>query len=221
MFLDETLSSGLGVHTEFLGWGTAFVDFDHDGWKDLLVANSHVYAAVEQANINEEFKQSKLLHWNLRNGRFHDMSVKAGSAILKKHSSRGLSLGDFDNDGALEIVIVNMHEAPSLLKNFGEKGNSLLVRTLTKTGRDAIGSRVSVISDGQLTTDEVRSGDHYTSQSDFRLHFGIGTASKSDIQIRWPNGELSRYENVSANQSVTIRQGVGIVAQQAFEAVKK
>ena len=216
MFVDETLSTGLGVHTEFLGWGTAFVDFDQDGWRDIFVANGHFYAAVDQANINERFKQSRLLHWNRRDGAFHDMSSEAGPAILEAHSSRGIALGDFDNDGALEIVVVNMHETPSLLKNFGEKGNSLLVRALTALGRDAIGARITVTAAGLIQTDEVRSGDHYMSQSDFRLHFGLASDTQADIQIRWPDGEKQTFEKVAANQWVVIQQGKGVIETHEF-----
>ena len=216
MFLDETLSSGIGVHTEFLGWGTAFVDFDQDGWKDLFVVNGHVYAAVDQANINEKFKQSRLLYWNRRDGAFHDLSREAGPAIVEAHSSRGLALGDFDNDGALEVVIVNMHEAPSLLKNFGEKGNSLLVRALTASGRDAIGARITVTAGGLTRTDEVRSGDHYMSQSDFRLHFGLASITEADIRIRWPDGETQTFQKMAANRSVVVQQGKGLIETHEF-----
>ena len=216
MFLDETLSSGLGVHTEFLGWGTAFVDFDQDGWKDLVVVNGHVYAAVDQANINEKFKQSRLLYWNRRDGAFLDLSREAGPAIVEAHSSRGLALGDFDNDGALEVVIVNMHEAPSLLKNFGEKGNSLLVRALTASGRDAIGARITVTGGGLTRTDEVRSGDHYMSQSDFRLHFGLASITEADIRIRWPDGETQTFQKMAANRSVVVQQGKGLIETHEF-----
>ena len=216
MFVDETLSTGLGVHTEFLGWGTAFVDFDQDGWKDIFVVNGHVYAAVDRANINERFKQSRLLYWNRRDGKFHDISSEAGPAIVEARSSRGMALGDFDNDGTLEIVVVNMHEAPSLLKNFGEKGNSLLVSALTASGRDAIGARITVTAGGFSQTDEVRSGDHYMSQSDFRLHYGLASDTRADIQIRWPDGKKQTFEKIAANQWVIIQQGKGVVDSQEF-----
>ena len=216
MFVDETLSTGLGVHTEFLGWGTAFVDFDQDGWRDIFVVNGHVYAAVDQAKINETFKQSRLLYWNRRDGKFHDISSEAGPAIVEAHSSRGLALGDFDNNGTLEIVVVNMHEAPSLLKNFGEKGNSLLVRALTTSGRDAIGARITVTAGGLTQTDEVRSGDHYMSQSDFRVHFGLASETRADIQVRWPDGETRAFEKIAAKQWVVIQQGKGVVETHEF-----
>jgi hypothetical protein len=145
-FTEATVAAGLAVNTRYLGWGTAFVDFDQDGWKDIFIANGHVYPEVDQLPIGETFKQQRLLYWNRGDGQFHDISVQAGPGILTPHASRGIALGDLDNDGDVEIVVVNMHEAPSLLKSSGEKGNSLLVRVLTRSGRDAVGARITATS---------------------------------------------------------------------------
>src|SRR2546426_5131520 len=148
-FDDATIASGLAVNTKYLGWGTAFLDIDNDGWKDLIVANGHVYPEVDSGHTAEKFKQRRLLYWNRGDGQFFDLSGASGPGITAEHSSRGLAAGDLDNDGRLEIVVVNMGESPSLLKNMAlATGNALLVRALT-SGRDAIGARVTLTAGGR------------------------------------------------------------------------
>ena len=121
-FEDDTIGSGLAVNTKYLGWGTAFLDFDNDGWKDLIVANGHVYPEVDTGHTAEQYKQPRLLYWNRGDGQFFDLSAQGGPGITNVHSSRGLAVGDLDNDGSEEVVISNMGEAPSLLKNFAVAG---------------------------------------------------------------------------------------------------
>ena len=215
-FMDETIPAGLAVNTRYLGWGAAFTDVDHDGWKDIFVANGHIYPEVDDSKINETFLQRRLLYWNRGDGQFHDVSPEAGPAIAARHSSRGIAIGDLDNDGTLEIVVANMHEPPSLLKNFGERGNSLLVEALTSSGRDAIGARVKVVSGELKQIDEVRSGGYHISQSDFRVHFGMGTNTRADIKVRWPDGKEDTFESVEVNQWVTIQQGKGLIETHKF-----
>jgi enediyne biosynthesis protein E4 len=220
-FSDATIPSGLAVNTKYLGWGTAFLDIDNDGWKDLIVANGHVYSEVDNARTGENFKQSRLLYWNRRDGQFFDVSSLGGPGVSAEHSSRGLAIGDLDNDGDIEIVVVNMNEPPSLLKNFGpHTGSSLLVRALTASGRDAIGARVTLTADGRKQTDEVRSGGSYMSQSDFRLHFGLGKAASAELSVRWPDGKSEIVPGVAAGQVVTIQQGKGIIRKQPFTSVR-
>ena len=143
-FDDVTSAAGLAVHTQYVKWGTAFLDFDNDGWKDLFIADGHVYPFVEKYHLGEEFKQPRQLFWNRGDGQFFDMSSTGGPGITAKHSSRGIAVGDLDNDGSEEIVVVNLFEPPSLLKNFGPRGNALLVRAVTASGRDAIGARLTL-----------------------------------------------------------------------------
>jgi enediyne biosynthesis protein E4 len=220
-FADATIESGLAVNTRYLGWGTAAVDIDNDGWKDLILANGHVYPEVDTGHSGEHFKQSRLLYWNRGDGQFFDLSSQAGSGITAAHASRGLAVGDLDNDGNEEIVIVNMGEAPSLLKNFAPSlGNSILIRLLTTTNRDAIGTRVTVTANGQKQMDEVRSGGSYISQSDFRLHFGLGKATSANLAIRWLDGKTENISAVAAGQIVTIQEGKGIVKRQPYSASK-
>jgi len=145
--------AGLAVNTKYLGWGTAFLDFDNDGWKDLIVANGHVYPEVDEAHTAEHFKQPRLLYWNRGDGQVFDLSSQGGPGISALHSSRGLAIGDLDNDGELEIVIVNMGEGLSLLKNVApHTGNSLLVRALIREGtRSGRGSRYPPAVTSRLT----------------------------------------------------------------------
>jgi hypothetical protein len=213
-FTDVTIPAGLSVHPQFVRWGCAFVDVDNDGWKDIFIAAGHVYPEVDTLQGNETFRQPRQLYWNRRDGQFFDLSGNAGSGLAEKHTSRGLAVGDLDNDGSPEIVIVNMNEPPSLLKNFGEKGNALLVEAITASGRHAVGARITLTAGGQSQIDEVRSGGYYISQGDFRVHFGLGTQTKADVTVQWVGGKAETFSGVAANQWVTIREGRGITRTQ-------
>ena len=217
-FTDETIRAGLAVNTQYLGWGTAFLDVDQDGWKDIFVANGHVYPGIDDTHLSETFHQRRLLYWNRRDGYFHDASNEAGPGINARHSSRGIAVGDLDNDGSLEIVVVNMHQAPSLLKNDVQQGGALLVQALTSDGRDAIGARIRVTTGERTQIDEVRSGGYHISQSDFRVHFGLGSEAVADVEIRWPGGDTSRFEAVDAGHWIVVQQGKGIVKRIAFSS---
>ncbi|HVN07087.1 MAG TPA: CRTAC1 family protein [Bryobacteraceae bacterium] len=211
-FVDVTSRAGLAVHTQWVKWGTAFLDVDNDGWKDIFIADGHVYPFIEKYHIGEVFKQPRQLFWNRGDSQFYDMSATSGEGITARHSSRGIAVGDLDNDGNEEIVVVNLFEPPSLLKNFGAHGNALLVRALTSSGRDAIGARITVTAGGRKRIDEVRSGGYHISQGDFRVHFGLGHETKADVAIRWPKGDTEVVKNVAANQWITVKEGKGIVA---------
>ena len=220
-FTDATIDTGLAVNTRFLGWGTAAIDIDNDGWKDLILANGHVYPEVDSGHTEEKFQQSRLLYWNRGDGQFYDLSAQAGKGIAALHSSRGLATGDLNNDGNEEVVIVNMGEAPSLLKNTAPiLGHSILIRTLTATNRDAIGARVTVTANGQTQMDEVRSGGSYISQNDFRLHLGLGKATAANLSVRWLDGKVESFSAVGAGQIVTIQEGKGIVKKQPYASGK-
>jgi hypothetical protein len=221
-FVDATIDSGLAVNTRYLGWGTAFLDIDNDGWPDLIVANGHVYPEVEDGHTGERFKQQRLLYWNRGDGQFFDLSGAGGPGISDQHSSRGLAVGDLDNDGEQEIVIVNMGEAPTLLKNVAPvSGSSLTVRALTASGRGAIGARVTLSAGGHKQIDEVRSGGSFLSQSDLRLHFGLGKSSATELTVRWLSGKSETFPKVDAGQIVTVQEGKGIVRKQPYTLSKK
>ena len=220
-FSDVTSRAGLAVHTQYVKWGTAFVDIDNDGWKDLFIADGHVYPFIEKYNLGEEFHQPRQLFWNRGDGQFFDMSFTAGPGITAKHSSRGIAVGDLDNDGSEEIVVVNLFEPPSLLKNFGQRGNALLVRAVTASGRDAVGARITVTAGHRKQIDEVRSGGYHISQGDFRVHFGLGDAVKADVGIRWPQGAVETLKDVDANQWIVVREGKGIVERHPFSTASR
>jgi hypothetical protein len=146
-----------------------------------------------------------------------DISSQAGEGITDRRSSRGSAVGDLDNDGSLEIVVNNMNDTPSLLKNYGEKKNWILIKAVgKKSNRSGIGARVTVVTGKLKQMNEVRSGDSYISQNDLRLHFGIGDATKVDrVEILWPSGRKEAFENLKANQIVTLEEGRGTsMAQQ-------
>ncbi len=218
-FSDDTIDTGLAVNTRYLGWGTAAIDFDNDGWKDLILANGHVYPEVDSGHTSESFKQKRLLYWNRGDGQFYDLSSQAGPGINTPHASRGLAVGDLNNDGNEEIVIVNMGESPSLLRNTAPTlGHSILLRALTATGRDAIGARITVTAGKMTQMDEIRSGGSYISQNDLRLHFGMGNAVTADISVRWPDGKTERFTGVAVGEVVTLQQGKGIIQKKPYSS---
>jgi hypothetical protein len=217
-FDDQTYAAGLGVNTRFVGWGVVYIDIDQDGWKDIFMANGHIYPELAGAKVGEDFQQSKALYWNLRNGAFRDITKDSGAALEAPRVSRGAAIGDLDGDGSPEILVVNMNEPPSLLKNFGPKGNAILIELEgVKSNRSAIGARIAVTAGKLRQTDEVRSGGSYASQSDFRLHFGLGAATKVDlIEIRWPSGTVEKLEGVVTGQTIRVQEGHGIVHTRRF-----
>jgi hypothetical protein len=210
-FFDATMPAGLGLHTNVVGWGTGFLDIDHDGWKDIYMVNGHTYPEVDGYKLDRSYRQIRQIYYNLRDGRFQDISSQAGPAILDSHSSRGAAIGDLDNDGSLEIVINNMNDTPSLLKNLGQKRNWILIKTIgTKSNRDGIGARVTLITGNRKQIDEVRSGGSYISQNDMRLHFGIADAVRVErVEVKWPSNTKEFFQDLKANQVVTLLEGKG------------
>ncbi len=212
-FDDVTFAAGLGLHTQYLGWGTMFLDFDNDGWPDLLLVNGHVYPEVDKQHLGSSYQEPKILYHNNGNGTFTDISANAGSAITAATSARGLAVGDLWNDGRLSAVISNMNAHPSLLVNPIKSPNHWIAfRTIgTKSNRDGIGARISLQAGGRVREDEVRSGSSYSSNSDMRVHFGLGAADKIDfVQVRWPTGLVERFEKLLVNAIHDLKEGTGI-----------
>jgi len=209
-FEDRVYESGLGGYTEYVGWGVHLLDVDHDGRRDLLMINGHVYPEVEQ-KPGLRYRQPRLLYWNVGGGRFKDLSSSAGPGITEAWSSRGSAAGDLDGDGSLEVVVCNLGRRPSLLKNFGPRKNWLLVRLVgVRCSRDAVGARVYVHVGGRRLSGEVQTGSGFVSQNDPRLHFGLADEVRYDrIEVRWPGGGTETFSGGAANAVVTLRQGEG------------
>ena len=218
-FDDRIFHARLGHNVKYLGWGVGFFDFDNDGWKDIFVANGHVYPELEAQGLETPYRERNLLYRNQGNGTFADISRSAGPGLELFRSSRGAAFGDFDNDGDIDIVVNNQNDPPNLLRNLTRNQNNwLLIKTVgTKSNRDGIGARLTVTVGKHRQIDEVRSGGSYLSQSDLRIHFGLGQALQADsIEIRWPSGQTDLLKGVSANQSIVIREGEGIVRAEQF-----
>src|SRR5215470_11928290 len=215
-FTETTFQAGLGeIPIPFLGWGTNFFDYDNDGWLDLLVANGHVYPTVDATDWGTSYKQRLLLFRNL-NGKFHETGSSAGAALYTPRSARGSAIGDFDNDGDEDILLNNMDDTPSLLRNDGgnKSGAWLTLRLVgdvtRKCPRDAIGTTVFLTAKGRRLRGEVASGRSYNSQSDLRVHFGLGAATSVDkLEVRWANGKPEFYEIKMVNKFLVIEQGRG------------
>ncbi|MBV8857986.1 MAG: CRTAC1 family protein [Acidobacteria bacterium] len=207
------------VSLPYVGWGTKFFDYDNDGWVDLFVANGHVYPQIKT------FKQRNFVFRNNRDGTFAEVGETLGAPFAEKHAARGAAFGDLDNDGDVDIVINNLGDAAQVLRNDGgnSAGNFVLVKTVgVKSNRDGVGARVSVVSGDLAQKDEVRSGDSYLSQSDKRLHFGLGERTKIDsIEVRWPSGAVDKVTNAKVNSLVVIKEGQGVVEQKEFKAARR
>ena len=215
-FDDVTFAAGLGLHTQYLGWGTTFFDFDNDGWPDLLVVNGHVYPEVDKQHLGSTYPEPRILYHNNGNGTFSDISVEAGPGITAMHAGRGLAVGDLWNDGRLSAVISNMNDHPSLLVNQVRSANHWIgIRTIgTKSNRDGIGARITVKAGARTLVDEVRSGASYASNNDMRVHFGLGASVKIDwVQIRWPSGLTERFDDLGVDKIHTIKEGSGKSAE--------
>lgn len=215
-FADVTFSSGIGVNNRYVAWGCGFVDYDNDGWQDIIQVNGHVYPQIDRHDLHQTYKNPRLVYRNLRNGQFKDVSAEMGPGISERYSSRGAAFGDYDNDGDIDVLVLNMGDTPSLLRNDGgNKQNWIKIKLIgTKCNRTAIGARVRVVTGNHAQMDEVHSASSVMSQSDLRLHFGLGKSEIVDVlEVKWPTTQkLERFTNVRANQILTIREGSGIIS---------
>jgi hypothetical protein len=210
-FEDMTSKAGFGAFTRYVGWGAGFADFDNDGLLDLLFVNGNVYPEIERFFADYKYKNPRILLRNLGTGEFENVSGGCGPGITDRHSSRGCAFGDFDNDGNVDVAVMNMGEPPSLLRNETGNGNRWLALKLigTKSNRSAIGARAFVTAGGRRQRQEVLSQSSFYSQSDLRLHFGLGSATAADVELHWPSGLKEFYRGVKSNQILPLREGGG------------
>ncbi len=222
-FEDVTTRAGLGVETRYVGWGAGIQDFDNDGLPDLFWATGSVYPEVEKVVPDYPYKTPRVLFRNLGNGRFEELMDSAGPAISAPHSSRGVAFGDFDNDGDVDILIMNVNEPPSLLRNDVSGGGHWLKIKLVgvKSNRSAIGATVTVSYGKRRQAQGVTAQTSYLSVNDSRLHFGLGSESVADLEIFWPSGMREGVKNVKADRLLTLREGEGIVESEVFSAAQR
>ena len=217
-FDDVTWSTRLGVETRWVSWGAGIADLDNDGYPDLFLVTGHVYPEIEKKLPQYPYKSPRAIFRNLGNGVFEELIEPAGPGVAAEHCSRGCAFGDFDNDGDVDILIINMNEPPSLLRN-DLKGIANWIKIKlegTKSNRSAIGARVVVRYGGKTQAQAVLSQSSFLSCNDPRLHFGLGNSTTADIDVYWPNGLHETYKRIAGNQLITIREGIGLVPGRGF-----
>jgi hypothetical protein len=219
-FRDVSFGSGLAVASlPYVKWGTAFADFDNDGWLDLIAVSGHVYPQVDTLPEGARYREPGILSMNERDGTFCDGTSQSGPALTQNRVLRGLATADLFDDGQIDVVIEDLDGAPLVLRNHGATGNHWISFELqgTKSNRLAIGTKVILTSGAMTQTDEVRSGGSYLSQNDLRLHFGLGKASKVDaVEVRWPSGTIDKIagKELSVDQFYFLLEGKGLVKQE-------
>jgi hypothetical protein len=217
-FQDATASSRLGVETRYVCWGAGIVDLDNDGYPDLFMTTGHVDPKIEKKLSQYPNKTPRAIFRNLGQGVFEELIAAAGPGVAASHCSRGCAFGDFDNDGDVDVVIVNLNEPPSLLRNdVTRKAHWLKVKLEGVTSnRSAIGARVLAHYGGKTQAQAVLSQSSFFSCSDSRLHFGLGTSVSADLEVFWPNGLHESFKDIKANQLITIREAAGIVPNRGW-----
>ncbi len=213
-FTDVSYQMGLAEPTiPFLGWGDAFIDYDNDGWKDIVIANGHVYPQVDKMSWGTSFAQRPLLFHNLQGKRFEEVPAVEGTALAKTYVGRGLAVGDLFNDGKMDVVINVLDGHPALLRNVSNDKHHWVELKLIggpKSPRDAIGSTVYLTAGGMTQRGDVVSGGSYASTNDPRVHFGLGDATKIDkIEVHWPDGLKEAFALDNVDQIVTLKEGSG------------
>src|SRR6185312_5372918 len=216
-FTDETLLSGLATETRFISWGVGIQDLDNDGKPDIFWVTGGIYPEL-QDDPNQPFRGPRILFRSLGNGKFEELGSALGATTKALHCSRGCAFGDFDNDGDMDILIVNVNEPPTLLRNDLSVQREWIKFKLTgtKSNRSAIGARVTVRYGGKVQTQEVMSQGSYLSVNDNRLHFGLGTSKTVDAEVRWPSGLMEKFDKLPAGHLISIREESGITKRERF-----
>jgi enediyne biosynthesis protein E4 len=209
MFEDIATIAGLAVQNRYVEWGAGLPDLDNDGWPDVFYVTGHVYPEVEKVLPQYPHKGPRIVFRNLGNGRFADVTSQSGAGATEPRSSRGAAFGDFDNDGDVDVLVMNMNERPSLLRNDYSGPNGWLTIALEgrQSNRAAIGATVIVTAGGRQQARAVVSQSSYYSHDDLRLHFGLGAATKADrVEVRWPSGSVQNVTDVPARKVFTITE---------------
>ncbi len=225
-FKEVSYASGVALPSlPWVKWGTAFVDLDNDGWLDLFTVTGHVYPQVDSLPSGGGYREPKMLQMNLKDGTFCDASDMAGKALLERHVSRGLAIGDLFNDGNMDLVVGDIDGGPMILRNRGIPGRHWVSFELngTRSNRLALNARVTIVAGGMTQTDEIHSGGSYLSQNDLRVHFGLGSATKIEkVEIHWPSGRTETLVNPAVDQHYSVMEGQGIVpAERARPSLPK
>ena len=211
---DVTIQSRLRMsYGRLVGWGARFADFNNDGWKDIYHTNGHVYPFLRAGRFEEQYDEPGTLFLNRKDGTFQDVSSQAGSGIQARKCGRGVAFADFDNDGDTDLIVLNMNESPSLLRNDRSDSNHwIMLKTVgEKSNRDGIGARIVVVTGDLRQVWEIRRTVGIYSASDPRAHFGLGTRGKVDLlQIRWPSGKVQQFRDVAADTHYVIDERDGI-----------
>jgi len=217
-FDEVTRSSLLAVETRYVCWGAGMADLDNDGYPDIFLVTGNVYPEIERKLPQYANKTPRVVFRNLGNGTFEELGQEAGAGVTEDHCSRGCAFGDFDNDGDVDILIVNLNEPPSLLRNdLKAKQNWIKVKCEgVKSNRSAIGARVLVRYGDKVQAQAVLSHASFYSCNDPRLHFGLGNFGSADIEIFWPSSLHEKFKAVGVNQLVTLREGAGIVPSKGW-----
>ena len=221
-FDDATLRSKIGYATYHMSeFGARFMDYDNDGARDLFMANGHVLDNIQRYHADTQYAEPKLMFRNNGHGMFENVSDRLGADFQLHRVSRGAAVGDFDNDGDLDILVNNNGQAPQLLRNDGGNANHWLEILLigTKSNRDGVGARVKVSAGDLILYDQRKGGMSYQSAQDPRLHFGLGPHSRVDtVEIFWPSGIVTKLAGLDSDRIIAVKEGVGIV-KRAFPRV--
>ena len=220
-FSEITFLTGLGEPSlPRVSWGTEFLDYNNDGYKDLFVATGHVYPQVDRYDFGTSYAQRNQLFENRKDGTFADVSDSVGEGLIIRKVSRGAAFGDYDNDGDIDVLVLNLGDRPTLLRNDGGNAHHWLkFRTIgTKSNRDGVGARITVITGDLSQIREVHIGSSFLSGNDIRPHFGLGSYTEADrVDIRWPSGTVEHFEHVPADRLIVLKEGEGIVEERCFE----
>jgi hypothetical protein len=213
-FTDMARASSIAAVTfPYVCWGTRFIDYDNDGWLDIFTVTGHVYPdLVAKPMGKEKYHTHRLLFRNLRDGKFDDVSARSGPGVMAEKAGRGAAFGDIDNDGDIDVVICNIDDVPSVLRNDGGNAGNWLIIALngSKTNRFGLGSRVQVTAGSLKQIGEATTASSIYSANDPRLHFGLGAATQAGIEVHWLSGKIQTFGKVPVNRIITIDEDRGI-----------